>query len=82
MLFLGKLRSRWDSPYVVLELFEGGSVLISNIKSGKQLKVNGHHLKPNLTSERPTPADTVNLHLPEVLEVPEDVTIVSPSPHQ
>ena len=57
-LFLGKLRSRWDGPYVVLELFDGGSVRISDVKSG-------HHLKPYLTSEPPAPADKVNLHLPE-----------------
>ena len=64
-LFLGKLRSRWDGPYVVLELFDGGSVLISRIKSGRQFKVNGHCLKPYLKSETPALADKVNLHLPE-----------------
>ena len=32
-LFLGKLRSRWDGPYVVLELFDGRSVLISDAKT-------------------------------------------------
>ena len=63
-LFLGKLRSRWDGPYVVLELFDGGSVLISDIKSGREFKVNGHRLKLNLTSEPPAPTDKVNLHLP------------------
>ena len=77
-LFPGKLRSRRDGPYVVMELFENRSVLISDIKSDKQFKVNGHRLKPYLTAELPTPADTINLHL---LEVHEDVT-VSPSSHQ
>ena len=64
-LFLGMLRSRWDGSYVVLELFNGGSVLISDIKSGRQFKLNGHRLDPYLTSEPPTPADKVNLYLPE-----------------
>ena len=77
-VFLGKLRSRWDGPYVVLELFEGGSVLISDIKSSRELKVNGHRLKLYLTKELPAPTDIVNLHIPEVHE---DVTTVSPSPH-
>ena len=36
-------------PYVVVELFEGGFTLISNVKSGKQFKASGHHLKPYLT---------------------------------
>ena len=64
-LFPGKLRSRWDGPYVVLELFDGGVVLISDPKTGRQFKVKGHRLKPYLTSEPPAPADKVNLHLPE-----------------
>ena len=34
-----------------IELFENGSLLIFDIKSDKQFKVNGHHLKPYLTSE-------------------------------
>ena len=50
---------------MVLELFDGGSVLISDIKSGKKFKVNAHRLKLYLTSEPPAPADKVNLHLPE-----------------
>ena len=67
-LFPGKLRSRWDGPYVVVESFDSRSVLISNPKSGKKFKVNGHRLKPYLTVEPPTPADKVNMHLPEVHE--------------
>ena len=50
---------------MVLELFDGGVVLISDPKTGRQFKVNGHRLKPYLTSEPPAPADKVNLHLPE-----------------
>ena len=78
-LFTGKLLSRWDGPYVVEESFDNGSVLISNPKSGKQFKVNGHRLKPYLTAEPPTPADKINLHL---LEVHEDVITVTPSSHR
>ena len=62
---------------MALELFEGGSVLISDITSSRQFKVNDHCLKPYLTSGPPAPADMVNLHL---LEVHKDVTTVSPSP--
>ena len=64
---------------MVMELFENGCVLIFYFKSGKQFKVNGHYLKPYLTSEPPTPADTVNLHLPKAHE---DVTMASPSSHK
>ena len=78
-LFPGKLRSRWDGLYVVVESFDNGSVLISDPKSSKQFKVNGHRLKPNLTAEPPTPTHKVNLYLPEVHE---DVKRVTPSSHR
>ena len=78
-IFLGKLRSRWDGPYVVVESFDNGSVLISDPKSNKQFKVNEHRLKPYLTAAPPTPEDKVNLHL---LEVHEDVITVIPSSHR
>ena len=64
-LFPGKLHSRWDGPYMVLEFFNDGAVLISDPKTGRQFKVNGHRLKLYLTSEPPALADKVNLHLPE-----------------
>ena len=64
---------------MVVESFDNGSVLISDPKSDKQCKVNGHRLKPYLTVEPPTPADKVNLHLPEVHE---DVIMVTPSSHR
>ena len=64
-IFPGKLRSRWAGLYVVLEFFDGESVLIFDIKSGQQFKVNGHCLKPYLTSEPPACADKVNLRLLE-----------------
>ena len=48
-----------------LKLFDGGSVLISYIKSGRQFKVNDHRLKSYLTSKPPAPAYKVKLHLPE-----------------
>ena len=78
-LFPSKLRSRWDGPYMVVGLFDNGSVVISDPKFGKQFKVNGHRLKPYLKVEPPTPEDKVNLHL---LEVHEDMITVTPSSHR
>ena len=52
-LFPSKLCSRWDGPYVVVESFDNGSVLISDPKSNKQFKVNGYHLKPYLSASHP-----------------------------
>ena len=64
---------------MVVESFDSGSVLISDPKSGKQFKVNGHRLKPYLIAEPPTPADKVNLHHPKVHE---DVITPTPSSHR
>ena len=64
-LFPRKLHSRWDGPYVVLELFDGGAVLISDIQSGREFKVNSHSLKPYLTLDALELVDKVNLHLLE-----------------
>ena len=50
---------------MVLELFDGRLVLISDVKSDQKFKVNDHRLKPYMTSEPRAPADKVNLYLPE-----------------
>ena len=45
-LFPGKLHSRLDVPYEVLEAFNSGSVLILDPKTKNSFKINGHRLKP------------------------------------
>ncbi|XP_023729147.1 uncharacterized protein LOC111876803 [Lactuca sativa] len=43
-LFLGKLRTRWDSPFIVKKFFPHGAIeLIS--RDGTPFKVNGHRVK-------------------------------------
>ncbi|CAA7394330.1 unnamed protein product [Spirodela intermedia] len=44
-LFLGKLKSRWDGPYIINELFDFGVVLIMDPKTGKSFTVNSQRLK-------------------------------------
>ena len=39
-LFSGKLRSRWDGPYLVLKVSPFGAVEIRDMKDGRELKVN------------------------------------------
>ena len=50
-LFLGKLGSRWDDPYEVLEAVDNGSVLILDPKIKNSFKVDGHRLKPYIGKE-------------------------------
>ncbi|CAN6691834.1 unnamed protein product [Malus baccata var. baccata] len=45
-LFRGKLRSKWVGPFVVTNLFVHGAVQIKSLRTGQELKVNGHRLKP------------------------------------
>ncbi|CAA6674283.1 unnamed protein product [Spirodela intermedia] len=52
-LFPGKLKSRWNCPYVITEIFDSGAVLIIDPKTGHAFKVNGQQLKPYLEAEPP-----------------------------
>ena len=45
-LFPGKLRSRWDGPYVVTCVFPHGAIEIKDPRIGNVFKVNGQRLKP------------------------------------
>ena len=47
-IFLGKLHSRWTSPFIVKVVYPYGAVEIENLENGKTFKVNGHRLKPFL----------------------------------
>ena len=45
-LFSEKLRSRWDGPYVVNQVFPYGAIKLYDPKSKIFFKVNGQRLKP------------------------------------
>ena len=45
-LFPGKLKSRWDGPFIIVELFTNGVVSVRDPKTGLEFKVNGQRLKP------------------------------------
>ena len=65
-LFLGKLRSRWNGPYEVLEALDNGSVLILDPKTKNSFKVNEHRLKPYIGEEGPPPSHNEELQLLEI----------------
>ena len=48
-LFPGKLRNRWDSPYLVVESYPSGAVRIRDPKNGREFTVNGQRLKHAFT---------------------------------
>ncbi|RDX81562.1 hypothetical protein CR513_37753, partial [Mucuna pruriens] len=45
-LIVGKLRSRWDGPFVITDIFPYGAVEVRDIVSNRTFKVNSHQLKP------------------------------------
>ena len=47
-LFTGKLKSKWNSPFVVKNVYPCGAVEIENPKDSVTLKVNGQILKSYL----------------------------------
>ena len=60
-LFPGKLRSRWDGTYEILEVFDNGLLLILYHKTKNSFKVNGHRLKPYIGEEGPPPPHSEEL---------------------
>ncbi|CAN6487131.1 unnamed protein product [Victoria cruziana] len=59
-LFLGKLKSRWEGPAVVQNVYPSGAV---RVKMGREkFMVNGQHLKPYFDgATEPTPEEIVEL---------------------
>ena len=47
-LFPGKLRSRWDGPFKVVQVFTHGAVKIHDPKTSNTFRVNGQRLNPTL----------------------------------
>ncbi|XP_063942447.1 uncharacterized protein LOC135150236 [Daucus carota subsp. sativus] len=60
-LFPGKLRSRWDGPYIVQVVFPHGAVEIQDPKNGNVFKVNGQRLKPFLELPVDSEEEVINL---------------------
>jgi hypothetical protein len=44
----GKLRSRWDGPYIIKHVSEHGAIEVEDPRDGCTFKVNGQRLKPAL----------------------------------
>ncbi|CAN6462353.1 unnamed protein product [Victoria cruziana] len=59
-LFLDKLRSRWEGPEIVLEVYPSGAVRVK--KGRERFTVNGQHLKPYIDgASESTPEEIVEL---------------------
>ena len=59
----GKLKPRWDDPFIVREVFNHGAVIVEDSKDGRILKINGQRLKPFLGEVIPE-EETMSLEIP------------------
>lgn len=64
-LFPGKLKSRWDGPFIVVKAFDHGAVKILDPNNGQTFTVNGQRLKPYLENMHLTPKESIVLGDPE-----------------
>ena len=60
-LFPGKLKSRWQGPYIVTNVYPHGAVDIKNEETCFEYKVNGHRLKHYLEAPFDIVAESVTL---------------------
>jgi hypothetical protein len=51
-LFPRKLKTKWDGPYKIIEIFNNGVFKIENLQSGAQVVVNGQRLKEYFHGEK------------------------------
>ena len=59
----GKLKPRWDGPFIVREVFNHEVVVVEDPRDGRILKVNGQRLKPYLWGVVPE-EETMSLKIP------------------
>ena len=50
-LFLGKLKSRWTSPFIVQQAHPNGSIDLHNPNDNRVIKVNGKRVKPYVVQQ-------------------------------
>ena len=61
-LFPGKLKSRWDGPYIIIHVMDNGEVKILDPKNGTTFMVNGQRLKHCLEHEGIPSHETILLN--------------------
>lgn len=63
-LFPGKLRSRWDGPFVVVKVYPHGAVDIRSLSTDSDFKVNGQRLKPYFEFAKVEDVEFLELYAP------------------
>jgi hypothetical protein len=50
-LFAGKLLSKWEGPYVIVEVYRSGAIKIASLKDDTTQMVNGQRLKNYISGD-------------------------------
>ncbi|RDX91881.1 hypothetical protein CR513_26081, partial [Mucuna pruriens] len=61
-----KLRSRWDGPFVITNIFPNGVVQLKDEHSSSTFQVNGHQIKPFHDGPAPITGDMEIISLMEL----------------
>ncbi|RDY09144.1 hypothetical protein CR513_06543, partial [Mucuna pruriens] len=64
-LIAGKLRSRWDGSFVIINIFPHGAVQLKDEQSNCTFQVNGHQIKPFYQGLAPIAGDMEIISLRE-----------------
>ena len=59
----GKLKPRWDGPFIVREVFNHRAIVVEDPRNGRILKINGQRLKPLLGRVIPK-KETMSMEIP------------------
>ncbi|RDY10780.1 hypothetical protein CR513_04643, partial [Mucuna pruriens] len=76
---VGKLRSRWDGPFVITNVFPYSAVELRDEANNKIFKVNGHQIKPYYKGPSSIVCEVESISLTEPA-IPEDTLKKSPNP--
>ncbi|RDY07197.1 hypothetical protein CR513_08738, partial [Mucuna pruriens] len=64
-LIAGKLRSRWDGPFVITNVFPYDAIQLKDEHSNSIFQVNGHQIKPFYEGPTPIVGDVEAISLME-----------------
>ena len=51
IFFAGKLLSKWEGPYVIVEVYHSGAIKIASLKDDSTQVVNGQRLKHHISRD-------------------------------
>jgi hypothetical protein len=63
--FAGKLLSKWEGPYVIVEVYRSGAIKIASLKDNSTQVVNGQRLKHYISGDSYNEDDIIEIVSPK-----------------